>query len=103
MHPARVRVLPTPFLVELRPAPQRSGETLQSAVETQSVAKRGRDAAALSKAACRLPPSFPPTDAIALPRRPSFLLPAHQTLTPFSLRSKKTFPPDPSAGPPPAR
>jgi AraC-like DNA-binding protein len=64
MQPAQVRVLPTPFLAELRPAPQRSGETLQSAVETQSVAKRGRDAAASSKAACRLPPSFPPTDEI---------------------------------------
>jgi hypothetical protein len=55
------RVPPPSFLVENGPAPQRAGETLQFSSETlQSVAIRGRDAAAPSKAACRLPSSFRP-------------------------------------------
>src|SRR5258708_29825133 len=53
------------FLVELCTAPRRSGETLQSEVETQFGPKRGPDPLAVSsKAACRLPPSFRSTDEI---------------------------------------
>src|SRR5260221_1769766 len=53
-----------PALVELCTAPQRSGETLQSAAETRSVGKLGCDPAESSKAACRFPPSFRSIDEI---------------------------------------